>query len=132
QKRLVWSILALFVCVAPLALAQHAPAPAPAAPACPKLNVSAPDTVTSGDEIKITANVTGGDKDVTPTYNWSVSAGSIASGQGTSVITIDSKEIEAGSTVTASVDIGGYSPECSLFSSATVNVEKKADKKPTR
>lgn len=130
QKRLMWSTLALLVCVAPLVVGQQAPAPA--APPCPKLSVTAPDTVSSGDEIKITANVTGGDKDVTPTYNWSVSAGSIASGQGTSVITIDSKEIEAGSTVTASVDIGGYAPDCSLFSSATVSVEKKAEKKPAR
>ena len=37
----------------------------------------------------VSANVSGGDRNITPTYNWSISAGIISSGQGTPVIIID-------------------------------------------
>ncbi len=76
---------------------------------CPTLTVDGPSGVTNpGSMMSFTANVTGG-ADVT--YNWSVSAGSIASGQGTSAISVDTTGL-AGQTVTATVTIGGLDPNC--------------------
>ena len=56
-----------------------------------------------------TANVSGG-PDVT--YNWTVSAGTIESGQGTPSITVRTSAAEAGSTITATVNLGGTDPAC--------------------
>jgi len=60
--------------------------------------------------------VTGGPG--TQTHNWSVSAGTIASGQGTSSITVN---ISAGQTITASVDLGGLDPSCPKTASCTAS-----------
>lgn len=83
-----------------------------APPSCPKVSVSCPDTVKAGEDLKFTAAVNGGASGVTPTYNWSVSAGSIKSGQGTSTIVVDTADT-GGQTITATVDVGGFARECS-------------------
>jgi hypothetical protein len=93
----------------------HAP------PACPTVSVSCPDTGTIGEPVTFTANVSGGDTNVTPTFNWTVSAGTISSGQGTSSITVDTTGVAGGTTVTATVDVGGYGRECSTSSSCTTS-----------
>ena len=49
---------------------------------------------------------------VTPVYNWTVSAGTIIEGQGTDTIKVDTKGL-AGQTVRASLSMGGYNLECS-------------------
>lgn len=123
------SVLVLFACIAPFGLAQKAP-PAAASP-CPRVEVTSPDLAKAGDGIKITASVTGGDKDVTPTYSWTVSDGAIESGQGTSTITVDTSGVESG-FITATVEVGGYSGECATTSSSTTTIEAKAkdEKKP--
>jgi anthranilate phosphoribosyltransferase len=97
-------------------------------PDCPKVKVHSPDEVKKGDTITFTANVTGGDPDVTPTYNWSISASTIESGQGTSSIVVGTKEVEGNSTITATVELGGYNRECgygSTVNSTTVSILKK-------
>src|SRR5690242_4292784 len=71
---------------------------------CPTTKIVCPDVVKVGEKLTFTANVQGGDKDVTPTYNWAVSAGAISGGQGTSTITVDTKEVAGDSTVTATVE----------------------------
>src|SRR5689334_17754102 len=58
---------------------------------CPTTKMTCPDLVKVGEKLTFTANVQGGDQNVTPTYNWAVSAGKISSGQGTSTITVDTK-----------------------------------------
>jgi hypothetical protein len=92
----------------------------PPAP-CPTVRVSCPDTASPGQTITFTASVTGGDPNVTPTYNWTVSAGTIASGQGTSSITVDTTGL-GGQTVTATVDVGGYDRSCSTSASCSTAV----------
>src|SRR5215208_1371520 len=92
---------------------------------CPTVRTSCPDSVKVGDDLTFTANVSGGDNDVTPTYNWAVSAGTISSGQGTSTIIVETKEA-GGMTITATVDVGGYSRECSTASSCTASVINKS------
>lgn len=92
----------------------------PKQPVCPTVTVSCPDTVQAGQPITFTANVNGGDPAVTATYNWTVSAGTITSGQGTSSITVDTAG--ATGTVTATVDVGGYDRSCSASSSCTTSI----------
>ena len=91
---------------------------------CPAVAVSCPSDVDEGAPITFTASVTGGDTSVTGTYNWSVSAGTITSGQGTSSITVDTTGI-GGQTVTASVDVGGYPPACATTASCSTQVKPR-------
>lgn len=113
--------------------AANAPASAqPAAPAfaaqqCPTVTVSCPDTAKADLEngLTFTANVSGGDPNVTPTFNWTVSAGTITSGQGTSSISVDTTGL-GGQTVTATVDVGGFPRQCSTSNSCTTSIEKKS------
>jgi hypothetical protein len=93
-------------------------------PPCPTVRVSCPEAGDEGAPLTFTANVSGGDQNVTPTFNWTVSAGTISSGQGTSSITVDTTGV-GGQTVTATVDVGGYSRDCSTSSSCTTSVGKK-------
>jgi hypothetical protein len=58
-----------------------------------------------------TATVSGGSQDQV-TYNWSVSEGSITSGQGTPSITVQAPSNEAGGNITATVELGGLDPNC--------------------
>ncbi|MDT5159221.1 MAG: hypothetical protein QOH51_3578, partial [Acidobacteriota bacterium] len=95
--------------------------PNPTPTPCPSVSVSCPDTGTIGQPVTFTANVSGGNPNVTPTYNWTVSAGTISSGQGTSSITVDTTGVSGGTTITATVDVGGYDRSCSTSSSCTVN-----------
>jgi hypothetical protein len=97
-------------------------------PGCPTTKVICPDSVHKGEKLKFTAEVKGGDSQVTPTYNWAVSAGQIESGQGTATIEVSTKDVDEDSTVTATVDLGGYPRECpygSTAASCTTIVGKK-------
>ncbi len=91
---------------------------------CPTVGTTCPATVESGQPITMTAQVEGGDVNVTPTYNWVVSAGTIESGQGTSVITIVTTDLEPDSTVTATVEVGGYDRSCPTTASCSTSVTK--------
>jgi hypothetical protein len=84
--------------------------------ACPTLSVSGPSGVTQpGQAMTFTATSSG---DVT--YNWSVSAGTITSGQGSSSIMVDTTGL-AGQNVTATVNIAGSAidPTCGCTTSAS-------------
>jgi len=89
---------------------------------CPDVRLTSPDIIKEGEPLTFTANVTGGDPAVTPTYNWSVSAGTISSGQGTSSITVDTKGL-GGQSCTATVDLGGYDRTCSSYASSTASID---------
>jgi hypothetical protein len=89
-------------------------------PPCPTLNVSCPSDVDQGTPVTFTANVNGGPG--TQTYNWSVSAGTISSGQGTSTITVDTAN-QGGQTITATIELGGLDPSCGRTASCTVSVK---------
>ena len=80
-------------------------------PVCPVVSVSCPSDVGPSEPITFTASVSGGEAGATWTYNWSVSAGTISSGQGTSTITVDTTGL-SGQSVTATVSIGGADPSC--------------------
>jgi hypothetical protein len=58
---------------------------------------------------------------MTATYNWSVSSGTISSGQGTSTISVDTNGVSG--QVTATVNVGGADPSCSATSSCTTSIK---------
>jgi hypothetical protein len=89
---------------------------------CPTVSVSCPSEVELGAAITYTASIGGGDSGVSPTYNWSVSAGTITSGQGTSTITVDTANL-GGQNVTATVSVGGFDPSCATAASCTTSVK---------
>ena len=92
---------------------------------CPTVNVTCPTDVSEGGSITFTANFTQGTPQVTPTFNWTVSAGTITSGQGTSSITVDTKGL-GGQTVTATVEVGGVDPSCGRTASCSTPVRPNA------
>jgi hypothetical protein len=86
---------------------------------CPTVSVSCPAFVESKESITFVATVAGGDREIKPTYKWSLSAGKIISGQATSKITIDVSGI-SGESVTATVSVGGFHPLCHTVASCTI------------
>ncbi|MGI8565261.1 MAG: PKD domain-containing protein [Pyrinomonadaceae bacterium] len=87
---------------------------------CPNVTVSCPDAVDQGQTATFTANLSAGDPNVTPTFNWSVSAGTITSGQGTSSIQVDTTGVTG--PITATVNVGGYNETCQASATCTSNV----------
>jgi hypothetical protein len=87
-------------------------------PPCPTISVSCPSDVDQGAPITFGASVNG---DANVTYNWSVSAGTISGGQGTSSITVNTDGL-GGQTVTATVELGGLDPSCSRTASCTTGI----------
>ncbi len=75
--------------------------------------------INAGSSATFTANVSGSGG----TYNWSVSNGTISSGQGTSSITVDTTRAMAGQSITATVEwIGNEACGCRSSASATGEV----------
>lgn len=94
-------------------------------PPCPELSVSCPtDLIEVGQPANVSANVSGGDPNASITYNWTVSSGTISSGQGTSSISVDTSGLTDGGSVTATVEIGGVAPECRRTASCTFTVRQ--------
>ncbi|HKO95375.1 MAG TPA: hypothetical protein VJU86_00170 [Pyrinomonadaceae bacterium] len=87
-------------------------------PPCPTVSVSCPSDVDQGSPITFSASVS---PDANVTYNWSVSAGTISSGQGTSSITVDTAGL-GGQSVTATLELGGLDPACSRTASCTTSI----------
>ncbi|HSE33635.1 MAG TPA: hypothetical protein VLA93_18835, partial [Pyrinomonadaceae bacterium] len=82
----------------------------PPPPPCPTVSVSCPNQADPGTPVQFTASVSN-DSGLSLTYNWSVSAGTITSGQGTNTIMVDTAGL-GGQTVTATVSLGGADPSC--------------------
>lgn len=80
-------------------------------PACPMIRITCPTDIRANNELKMSVELKGGDSKVSPTYNWTVSAGTIVGGQGTPSIVIDTTGLE-NLTVTATIEAGGYDRAC--------------------
>jgi hypothetical protein len=89
---------------------------------CPTVTVGCADSVDQGQPAKFTANFQQGTPTVSPTYNWTVSAGTITSGQGTESITVDTANL-GGQTITATVELGGVDPTCGRTASCSTPVK---------
>jgi hypothetical protein len=86
---------------------------------CPAIVTSCPDVVDHGVPLTFVA---GGLSTLPPIiYKWTVSAGTITSGQGTSVITVSTDGL-GGQEVTATVQVSGLDAACPKTSSCTTSV----------
>lgn len=84
----------------------------PAPPVCPTVNVSCPEKVAIDQAVTFTSTITGSLGNVVPTYNWTISAGTIIEGQGTPTIKVDTAGL-AGQSIKAGLSLGGYNLDCS-------------------
>lgn len=99
----------------------------PPPPSCPTVSVTCPDSPTENAPVTFSANVGGGSPNVNPTYHWTVSAGTIASGQGTTSITVDTAGL-AGQTIRATLDVEGYGTPCPASCSVSIPIDLKPRK----
>ncbi len=87
---------------------------------CPVIKVESPSyEVAAGDTLVFIAVIKDAPSNVT--FNWAISAGTIISGQGTSVIRIETKDL-AGMYVTATVQLGGLPRDCVSTASSSVEI----------
>lgn len=105
------SLLLLSVALTP---ARHAAA-ARAAQRCPAVVVTCSDAVRSGEDATFKVSVDSAAADVKYTYKWEVSAGTVAGGQGTPSIKVDTTGVVA--PVTAAVEVGGLPASCERVTS---------------
>lgn len=89
---------------------------------CPNVSIYCPETVTLGAPVTFTANLSGGTPGITPIYNWTVTNGTITSGQGTPSIQVDTTGL-GGQSITATLMVEGYKLNCSA--TCTVQVPRK-------
>lgn len=102
------------------------PAPLPEI-VCPNVTVSCPDAASENAPATFTATISGGSAGITPTYNWTVSAGRIISGQGTTSITVDTAGL-AGQSIRANLDVGGYGMRCPASCATSIPIVNKPHK----
>jgi hypothetical protein len=79
--------------------------------ACPSIILSCPDPTATSSTVTFTATVSGVPANITPVYNWSVSAGTIVNGQGTRTIQVETGGM-AGQAIRATLDVGGFNLTC--------------------
>jgi hypothetical protein len=98
-------------------------------PVCPAIEISCPTDVALDQPLTFTSRYSGGvPANVTPVYNWTVSAGTIIAGQGTDTIKVDTAGL-GGQTVKASLSMGGYNLECSADCAVTIPLPKLSNRK---
>jgi len=87
---------------------------------CPTVAVSCVDTAVFGAPLTFTANISGGDPAVTPTYKWTVTDLRILSGRDTHTITVEAPM--RGGAFKATVEVGGYDRACTMTASCETNL----------
>src|SRR5215207_9482333 len=81
-------------------------------PVCPAIEIVCPTDIAFGQPLSFSSRLTGGvPANTTAVYKWSVSAGTIISGQGTDNIKVDTSN-RGRESVTATLSVGGYNLEC--------------------
>ncbi|HEX4948775.1 MAG TPA: hypothetical protein VFZ34_19015 [Blastocatellia bacterium] len=91
--------------------------------ACPSLEIAVPNqTIIEGDLITLKASVAGKVRSPNVAYNWTVSAGEIVSGQGTSTLQIKTDNL-GGAYVTATVEVKGWPTSCATIKSESFAVK---------
>ena len=94
-----------------------------AAPLCPNVTISCPDSVIADQPITFTANVAGGAGQTNPTYNWTTTAGRIIDGQGTRSITVDTAGL-AGQSIAATLNVRANGLDCPASCTVQLPVPK--------
>ena len=103
-------------------------------PVCPAIEVVCPDNPAHGQPLTFSSRLTGGvPANTNAVYNWTVSAGTIISGQGTDTIKVDATNT-GGQAVTATLSVGGYNLDCTasctLIPGHPMPVTRKFDEFP--
>ncbi|HKG58436.1 MAG TPA: hypothetical protein VKB05_01565 [Pyrinomonadaceae bacterium] len=94
-------------------------------PVCPAIEISCPTYVAIDQPLTFTSRYSGGvPANITPAYNWTVSAGTIIEGQGTDTIKVDTRGL-GGQTVRASLSLGGYTLECAADCAVSIPLPKR-------
>lgn len=88
-------------------------------PLCPTVSISCSNSM-DNQTITFEATVADGGAEMKPIYNWSVTAGKIISGQGTSKLIVDISELSSRS-ITASVSLAGADPACMIPQASCTN-----------
>ncbi|HJU52954.1 MAG TPA: hypothetical protein VJ715_00210 [Pyrinomonadaceae bacterium] len=97
--------------------------PAAAAQECPRVEIMCPtEMLEQGTPMTFSAKVSGGNRGAQFTFNWTVSLGTIQSGQGTPLITVDTTGL-GGANVKATVEVGGLPQSCAKSESCAAGVE---------
>lgn len=109
MPHMVWCHLTFFLSLAILTSA-NVDTRLPRPDSCPVITISS----RSGGQCDshtyaFTANISGGDPTKEPTYKWSVSAGRITKGQGTSSIEIDASGVAG--DIEVRMEVGGIQPK---------------------
>ena len=89
---------------------------------CPTIASACPDEVEPGMPLTFSATV--GQGPFKQSYHWTVSSGTITSGQGTTAITVSTEGSE-GQSVTATLEVEGVDPSCGKSTSCTTNVKPR-------
>jgi hypothetical protein len=98
-------------------------------PVCPAIEIVCPTYTGIDQPLTFNSRLAGGvPANINPVYNWTVSAGSIISGQGTDTIKVDTTGL-AGQTVRASLSIGGYNLDCAADCAVSIPVPKLNSRK---
>jgi hypothetical protein len=98
-------------------------------PVCPTVNISCPEPAKDDETITFSADISGGTPapGMSPSYNWTISAGRITSGQGTPRITVDTVGL-AGQTLRATLDVIGFGTPCPASCSVSFPIPNKPRK----
>ena len=78
---------------------------------CPRVRIYCPDVLRGADPLIFTADIVGGDDIAKLTFKWTVSAGTIVGGQGTTSILVDTTDLRQ-VRVKATLEIGGLPRSC--------------------
>jgi hypothetical protein len=103
------------------------PPPLPPPTVCPNVTVSCPEAASENGPVTFTATLSGGSSNITPSYNWTISAGRIISGQGTPSITVDTTGM-AGQTIRANLEVGGFGTPCPASCAVSIPIMNKPRK----
>ena len=90
-------------------------------PTCPNVEIICPTNIAVDQPLTFTSNLSSATSGVVPTYNWSVSAGSIIEGQGTPTIKVDTTGL-AGQTIKATLSMDGFTLDCSASCAVSMPV----------
>jgi hypothetical protein len=100
----------------------------PVPPVCPNVAIVCPDNVAVDQPLTFSSNVASVSSGAQPIYNWTVSAGRILEGQGTSSIRVDTTGL-AGQIVRTTLSLGGYTIDCSANCAVQIPVPVQTSRK---
>jgi hypothetical protein len=100
----------------------------PVPPVCPNVAIICPDNVAVDQPLTFSSNVSRVSSGAQPVYNWTVSAGRILEGQGTSSIRVDTTGL-AGQIVRTTLSLGGYTIDCSANCAVQIPVPVQTSRK---